>query len=149
MKLIKWLAIWLALGFMALVGMAQAVDRSFAEYWAQVVLGVSLGMGILCGFSGLIRASGEKKKIRQAMTYLAESRDRRGAWAKDAQSRAAQVRAKCQANGEKLGENPLFASEYTSDALLEQVSRELAVTAQLQSALGAAVQTMEEEGGTV
>lgn len=147
MKLIKWLAIWLALGVAVLYGLAGVVDRGFAEYWAKGVLAVCAGMGVWFGLAGVIRAGKEKRRIRTAMEYMAGSRDRCEAWASDAKQRATQVWGKCHANGESLQDNPLFAPEYTAEDILNQITDELAVTAELQSAIRAAVETMEEEGG--
>ena len=149
MKLIKWLAIWLGVGLGILIFAANAVAPGFAAYWAQSVLLVCLVLGLLFGISGQIRYGSEKRQISKEMEYLANSRDRRTAWAEDARKRGQQVWAKCRENEARFQENPLFQPEYQADNLREQMSESLAKMEMLQSDLRAVVQAMEEEGGAV
>lgn len=147
MKLIKWIVIWMALAVLTLMGLARAVNEAFATHWANLVFASYLAMGLLFGISGCIRASSEKRKIRRAMDLMSSSADRQRAWASDLKERAAQVQTRCEENASAVGELSMLQPQYRAEEILAGLMDELAASAEIQSGLWAAVQTMEEEDG--
>ena len=149
MKLIKWIAIWMAVFVAVMYWMAITVAPGFAEYFKQPLFVVCGVMGLLFGLSGQIRKAKEKKAIRVAMQAMSESKDRRTQNAVLVKASVDKICTDCRENLEKLELTPVEEPDFLADEILEDLMTNLARATELHSGLAAAIQTMEEEDGAV